>query len=154
MRCALRFPPVIAPRLRLRCLRLRCLAHAVAALGAGLLAGCGADEPAPPPAPAPVVAAAVLPWPVSDPAGVPLLQQRVDAGAQPWLLDPAGVATSFAVAAYGWADAQVMVADGGEPGNTAVDVGGPDGRTARLLLEQPGRTGPGGIWVVTTASGP
>lgn len=124
-----------------------------AALLSAALVACGTAE-GPPPAPtAPSETAAVtLPWPVGDPAGIRLLQERVDGGAQPWLLDPGSVATSFGTAAYGWQDAPATVV-AADPDGTAVEIGGPDGRVVRLLLAQPGRTGRGGIWVVTTAGG-
>ncbi|MGQ0573377.1 MAG: hypothetical protein ACT4RN_04130 [Pseudonocardia sp.] len=140
------------------------------ALGTLLLAGCGTEPAAPAPA---QVTAPTLPWPVGDPAGVELLQKRVDGGAQPWLLEPAEVATSFGTAAYGWQDAHAVLPGGtdtdttgtdtGDPDTTGVDAAstgtavelhGPDGKIARLVLAQPGRTGTGGIWVVTRAQAP
>lgn len=124
-------------------------------LATALVAGCGTTEPPrqPPPAPA-QISPVTLPWPVSDPAGISVLQKRVDGGAQPWLLEPESVAVSFATAAYGWQDSRAVIAEGGAPANTTVELSGPNQQTARVLLEQPGRTGVGGIWVVTTASGP
>lgn len=138
---------------------------AVLPLLGALLAGCGGapappapaptapttTTPAPPtaaPAPTPAVDVA-LPWPAGAPDAVAGLQERVDGGAQPWLLDPAEVALSFAAAAYGWPDAEAAPRDGG-----TVDVHGPDGAVATLTLEQPGRTGATGIWVVTAAERP
>jgi hypothetical protein len=130
---------------------------AVLLLGA-LLAGCGGAQAPPgtpvPSAPAPNSEApapppttdVALPWPEGSPDGVAALQERVDGGSQPWLLDPAEVALSFAAAAYGWTAAEAEPRDGG-----TVDVRGPDGAAAALTLEQPGRTGPTGIWVVTAA---
>lgn len=110
-----------------------------------LLGGCAApvpDAPAPAaPDPAPVVG---LPWPARSAAEAAGLQQAVDSGAQPWLLDPAGLALSYAAAAYGWADAGTTVVDG-----ETVQITGADGEARTLTVAQPDRVGPGGIWVVT-----
>lgn len=135
---------------------------------AWLLAGCsGADHvppptvpapsvaPAPPtvpaplpaPTPAPEPAVVQLPWPAADAATVTALQARVDGGAQPWLLDPAEVAMSFATAAYGWQGAEASV----RPDGVTVDVRDGDGERASLTLSQPGRIGTGGVWIVTGA---
>ncbi|MHA6781516.1 hypothetical protein ACVGOW_11050 [Pseudonocardia saturnea] len=114
-----------------------------------LLGGCAAPTPtAPTPtAPAPAVAdpapAVGLPWPARSAAEAAGLQQAVDGGAQPWLLDPAELALSYATAAHGWADAGITV-DG-----ETVQVTGPDGEARTLTVAQPDRVGPGGIWVVT-----
>lgn len=122
-----------------------------------LLAGCGsptgsptaAVDPAPPapsgPASAgPAVAPAVaVPWPARSAAESVGLQESVDDGAQPWLLAPAELARSYVAAAYGWDDATVAAGEG------TVDVTGPDGTRRVLTVTQPGRTGEGGIWVVT-----
>ena len=75
------------------------------------------------------------------------LQEQVDAGSQPWLLDPAELARSFAATAYGWSEVTV------EPdAEKTVVVRGPGGGSAVLTLAQPVRSGPGGIWVVTAAT--
>jgi hypothetical protein len=127
----------------------------------GLLSGCGATSAAPsaqpgtapPPASTPTSAApapgtaVAPPWPEGGDDAVDALQERVDGGSQPWLLDPSEVALSYATAAYGWTDAEAVPRDGGG----AVVVTGPGGATATLTLAQPGRTGPTGIWVVTAA---
>ena len=108
-----------------------------------LLGGCAAPAPtapAPEPATAPVVG---LPWPARSAAEAAGLQQAVDGGAQPWLLDPAELALSYASAAHGWADAGITV-DG-----ETVQVTGPDGEARTLTVAQPDRVGPGGIWVIT-----
>lgn len=135
-----------------------------AVLAALTLVACGATGSAPVPGPtgttqAPSRAPAgdgeiTLPWPVGDAAGLAALQQRVDGGAQPWLLDPAQVAAAFGTAAYRWPDAQAVVAPGGGPADTRVELRGPDGRVARLVLAQPGRSGPHGVWVVRAADRP
>lgn len=132
---------------------------AAAVTAAVLLAGCGAPAapPAPggpatattttaatPGAPQPVPVAPDLPWPAPDAAAVVALQEQVDAGSQPWLLDPAEVALSWAAAAYGWDGAAAAV-----PRPGTVEVTGPDGARAVLAVAQPDRTGPTGIWVVT-----
>jgi hypothetical protein len=142
-------------------------AVAVALLAILLLAGCGsgglptgAGASAPPAQPpvrqsAPQTAretttpspagSAELPWPAAGAAEAAALQAAADNGAQPWLLDPAEVAVSYAAAAYGWTDAE---ANPGPDGT--VDVRRPDGQRLALTLAQPARTGKGGIWVVTT----
>jgi hypothetical protein len=141
-----------------------------------LLAGCGVPEPAAlgaaapyagpttagpssapatstrpaDPRPSPSTAAAApdetvrLPWPAADAAAVAELQRSVDGGSEPWLLDPAEVAVSYATAAHGWTGAQAQA----RPGGSTVDVA-EGGRKLTLSLTQPGRTGAGGIWVVT-----
>jgi hypothetical protein len=87
---------------------------------------------------------ALLPWPTGDPAR---LQASVDSGAQPWLLDPTEVALSYADATYGWTDAQAGTVPPGSPTTTTVRA--TDGTQRTLTLAQPGRTGHGGIWLVT-----
>lgn len=110
-----------------------------------LLGGCAAPAPTSPAAPAPADSppAVGLPWPARSAAEAAGLQQAVDGGAQPWLLDPAELALSYAAAAHGWTDAGVTV-DG-----ASVLVTGPGGGTRKLTVAQPDRVGPGGIWVVT-----
>ena len=142
---------------------------AVAALLTGLLlAGCGTGGPpagaglATPPAdptahqteqqstrettresPQP---SAELPWPAAGAADAAALQAEADRGAQPWLLDPSEVAMSYVAAAHGWTDAEAHPGSDG----TSVEVRRPDGERLALTLAQPGRTGNGGIWVVTS----
>ncbi len=105
-------------------------------------------DPSPDPSWAPTPAEAVrLPWPAADAATAAELQRSVDAGAQPWLLDPAEVAVSYAAAAHGWTQAAARP----RPGGGTVEVA--DGsRKLTLSLAQPGRAGAGGIWVVTAES--
>lgn len=126
-----------------------------AVLGTVLLGGCGGSPYQPPPVPPPAATTTPpLPWPVGDPAAVAVLQERVDGGAQPWLLDPGEVATGFGSAAYGWQQAHAVLPDHRGRTDVPVELHGPDGRVAHLVLAQPGRTGTGGIWVVTRASDP
>ncbi len=142
--------------------------HRAAALllAAGVLGACGgapapvaASPPAasPPPssshrrpspssAPSPDAPVA-LPWPAPGAAEQAALQAAVDGGAQPWLLDPSEVALAYAATAYGWSSAQAVP----EPDGRTVGVHGAGGDEATLTLAQPGRTGQGGIWVVTAA---
>jgi hypothetical protein len=124
------------------------------AVGTVVLAGCGGTDPAEQTAP-PAAAAPDLPWP-ADAAGAEMLQKQVDSGSQPWLLDPAEVATSFGSAAYGWPDAHAVLPGGtrSESTDTPVELHGPDGKVARLVLAQPGRKGTGGVWVVVAAQAP
>jgi hypothetical protein len=141
-----------------------------------LLAGCGdpppvgttAPAPAPPdassaaaapatpppaaPSPDPSDAtdpdeAVQLPWPAADQSAVEELQRSVDEGSEPWLLDPAEVAVSYANAAHGWSGAVARP----RPDGRTVDVAEGD-RRLTLSLTQPGRPGAGGIWVVTAES--
>lgn len=134
-------------------------AAAAAALALlALLAGCGAGDsgartdpvpagPSTAAAPPAAATAPALPWPTSGGLSAEALQQQVDRGAQPWLLDRTEVALSFVADAYGWTTAQAYPqADG-----TTVDVAAPGDMVAALTLAQPGRTGPTGIWVVTVA---
>jgi hypothetical protein len=97
------------------------------------------------PTASPPTASITLPWPVSGAAKVAALQQAVDGGAQPWLLDPTEVALSYA-AARGWTGAQAAAS-----GTSGVTVQSSAG-THALALAQPGRKGDAGIWVVTSDS--
>jgi len=114
------------------------------------LAGCAPATPAPTPStPAPPLSQAtatanpvVLPWPAATAAQVASLQNAVDGGAQPWLLDPTQVALAYA-AARGWQDAAAV--DTTAAGVTIRSSAG----THVLKLAQPGTTGMTGIWVVT-----
>jgi hypothetical protein len=83
---------------------------------------------------------------VTDQAQVAPLQEQVDSGAQPWLLDPTEVALNYATAVYGWGSPQVESAQGG-----TVVVTDAQGGRATVTLAQPGRTGTTGIWIVTGA---
>ena len=72
------------------------------------------------------------------------LQQAVDQGHQPWRVEPAAVAQAFAAARFGWSAATATPTDG-----HTVEVTDPaSGAKATLQLQQPVRTGAGGIWVV------
>ncbi|MBA2310985.1 MAG: hypothetical protein H0W01_17185 [Pseudonocardiales bacterium] len=84
-------------------------------------------------------------WPVATLAQAIDVQAAVDAGRQPWLLDPEEVAIAYAGAELGWSAPQVVRADGGtvELRDTS------SGRLTALTLTQPVRKGPTGIWVVT-----
>ena len=79
-----------------------------------------------------------------------MLQDRADAGHQPWLLSPELVA-----AAYGAAKAEL-----GDPvtrrvGPGAYDVGGRNSEwVVTVYLAQPVRQGAGGVWVVTRTANP
>jgi hypothetical protein len=88
----------------------------------------------------------LLPWPTADPAR---LQAAVDGGAQPWLLDPSDLAESYVAATYGATGAEATTRPGGTSSRTTVDVHTPDGARRTLTCAQPGRTGAGGIWLVT-----
>ena len=106
------------------------------------------DEPSPGPSGVPEPDETVrLPWPAADPSEVAELQRSVDEGSEPWLLDPAEVAVSYAGAAHGWTQAVAQP----RPDGTTVDVAEGDHRLT-LSLTQPGRAGAGGIWVVTAES--
>lgn len=117
-------------------------------------AGRGAGAPAPAPhAPAPHAApkqgsGAGTPrpvWPAADAASARNLQNQVDGGRQPWLLDPTEVAVSYAGAVLGYRNPGVFPL---EPGKVDVQ----DGRSpakATITLGQTVRRGDGGIWLVT-----
>lgn len=89
-------------------------------------------------------AAVTLPWPAGRGAEAERQQAGVDGGAQPWLLDPAEVAVYYAQAAYDWTGAEAFPT----PDRSVVEVRNRGGARITLTLEQPGRTGPRGIWVV------
>lgn len=86
-------------------------------------------------------------WPFTTQEEANSTQQQVDQGHQPWLADPAAVASSYAQAELGWDDAAVeMVRPGG------YEVTDPQsGAQAALVLSQPARAGEGGIWAITRA---
>jgi hypothetical protein len=89
-------------------------------------------------APAPI-------WPAADAASARNLQNQVDGGRQPWLLDPTEVAVSYAGAVLGYRNPGVFPTGAGR-----VDV--QDGRSpakATITLGQTVRRGDGGIWLVT-----
>nr|ASV47049.1 hypothetical protein [uncultured bacterium] len=130
---------------------------AVAVLAAGcatpVAPGAGAapgttvpSTPAPGPGTgAPDAPAVDLPWPARSAAEAAGLQGAADSGAQPWLLDPEETALAYAAAAHGWTAAGTE-----RTAPDAVLVTGPGGARRTLTLVQPARTGPGGIWSVTT----
>jgi hypothetical protein len=103
-----------------------------------------AGPPAPAPAASAPAGAVKLPWPAASATEAAALQKSVDAGSEPWLLDPTEVAMSYASAAHGWTQATAQA----RPGGTTIEVQ-QSGRTVVLSLTQPVRTGAGGIWVVT-----
>lgn len=88
---------------------------------------------------------AIFPFTTQDEADT--TQAQVDQGHQPWLLDPAMVASAYSTAGLGWDDATVVMLRTGwyEVTDRAT------GAAADLALEQPVRTGEGGIWAVTRA---
>jgi hypothetical protein len=126
-----------------------------------LLAACAAATTAGPPTTSPstttppattttttttaVAGSVALRWPVTTLAQAIELQQAVDAGRQPWLLDPSEVAIAYASAELGMTSPQAVRSSAG-----IVDVReGTGGRVVTVTLVQPVRKGPGGIWVVT-----
>ena len=107
-----------------------------------------APKPKPTPTPAPETIVGL--WPARTLGYARMLQDRADAGHQPWLLSPELVAAS-----YGAAKAEL-----GDPvtrrvGPAAYDVGGRSSEwVVTVDLAQPVRTGAGGIWVVTRTTNP
>jgi hypothetical protein len=88
---------------------------------------------------------AIFPFTTQDEANT--TQAQVDQGHQPWLLDPAMVASAYAAAGLGWDNATVVMRQTGW-----YEVTDPaTGAAADLALQQPVRTGEGGIWAVTRA---
>ena len=84
-------------------------------------------------------------WPAKDAAAARKLQQGVDSGREPWLLDPTEVAVSYAGVALNYRNPTVFTI-----GKGVIDV--QDGKTsgkATLTLSQTVRRGDGGIWLVT-----
>lgn len=84
-------------------------------------------------------------WPATDAGSATKLQQRVDAGGEPWLLDPTEVATSYAGVALKYRDPSVFPV---RPGVVDVQDGATRGK-ATITLAQTVRQGDGGIWLVT-----
>lgn len=83
-----------------------------------------------------------------DPAAAQSVQGAVDAGDQPWRLDPLEVAR---------ADARAFGISPGDPMQLVHEEAGAAlvrcqhaGKTYEIELKQPARLGPSGIWVVTT----
>jgi hypothetical protein len=88
-------------------------------------------------------------WPFTTADQAVAAQTGVDQGHQPWLLDPATVAAHYAAAELGWPDAQIQQT----PLQTATyDMTDPaSGAHATVVLGQPQRQGPTGIWAVIGA---
>lgn len=88
---------------------------------------------------------AIFPFTTQDEANT--TQAQVDQGHQPWLLDPAMVASAYATAGLGWENPTVVMRQTGWYQVTDPATGA----AADLALRQPARTGEGGIWAVTRA---
>jgi hypothetical protein len=86
-------------------------------------------------------------WPLTTAEEAANTQEQVDQGHSPWMLEPAAVADSFARAELGWTEVQVTVVST----NLVRITGAPGQGSVDLTVDQPVRTGPGGIWVVTRA---
>ena len=107
--------------------------------------GPGDGRPGGNAAPAPAAQPARPIWPATDAASARNLQQQVDRGSDPWLLDPEEVAISFAGSELGYRKPKVVVL---APGRVDLQ----DGRSsaqALVTLQQTVRSGQGGIWLVT-----
>ena len=95
-----------------------------------------------------VPAGSVAIWPFTTADQAAAAQAGADQGHQPWLLGPESVATAYAQAELGWPDAQVRPA--AQP--ATYDVTDPaTGAHATVVLVQPQRQGPTGIWAVIRA---
>jgi hypothetical protein len=114
-----------------------------------------ADQERPPattpkPRPAPDPETIVGRWPVRTLEQARALQDRADAGHQPWLLSPRLVSVAFAKAEMRFHDPVTR-----QLGPAVYDVGERNSEWAATLhLAQPVRQGPGGIWVVTQVASP
>jgi hypothetical protein len=105
---------------------------------------------APKPKPAPAPETIVGLWPARTLGYARMLQDRADAGHQPWLLSPELVAAS-----YGAAKAELGDPVTRKVGPAAYDVGGRNSEwVVTVYLAQPVRQGAGGIWVVTRTANP
>jgi hypothetical protein len=94
-------------------------------------------------------AGGVAVWPFTTAEQAANTQAGVDQGHQPWLLDPAAVAVSYAQAELGWQDAGV---DQVMPQPAVYRVTDPaSGTQADLTMAQVVREGSGGIWAVVRA---
>jgi hypothetical protein len=104
----------------------------------------------PKPKPAPGAETIVGLWPVRTLEQARMLQDRADAGHQPWLLSPELVSTS-----YGAAELGLYQPVARRVGPNAYEVG-PTGSewVAKLYLAQPIRQGAGGVWVITRTANP
>ena len=107
-----------------------------------------ATTPKPKPAPDPETMVGL--WPVRTLEQARMLQDRADAGHQPWLLSPELVATS-----YGAAELGLYQPVARRVGANAYEVGATGSEwAAKLYLAQPARQGAGGIWVITRTASP
>lgn len=86
-------------------------------------------------------------WPFVTAEEAANTQEQVDQGHSPWLVEPTAVASFYAGAELGWADAPVEAV---RPGTYWV-TDPATGARAELDLAQPARPGEGGIWAVTQA---
>jgi len=94
-----------------------------------------------------VSAGGVAIWPFTTAEQAANTQAGVDEGHQPWLLDAATVAVSYAGAELGWQDAGIEQV---QPSTYRV-TDPASGARAELALAQPARQGEGGIWAVVRA---
>lgn len=78
-------------------------------------------------------------------------QARVDAGQDPWRLDPVKVIDRFARSVLGWSDAVVTPTD---PGSYSLGRGGDDETELRVAVAQPVTSGDGGIWSLQSVAHP
>ncbi|MFP5020629.1 hypothetical protein [Pseudonocardia phyllosphaerae] len=85
-------------------------------------------------------------WPASSQAQAKALQQRVDNGGEPWLLDPREVAISYAGSELGYRNPKVTVR---RPGVVDLHDGNGSSASVTVTLSQTVRKGAGGIWLVT-----
>lgn len=92
-------------------------------------------------------------WPLTTQEEADSTQQSVDEGHSPWMLDPEAVITSYASTELGWEE-DIVDVELGEP------EGGPvpylvtntsTGLVLNIEVDQPARSGDGGIWAVTWA---
>jgi hypothetical protein len=94
-----------------------------------------------------VPAGGVAMWPFTTAVQAANAQTGVDEGHQPWLLDAATVAVSYAGAELGWQDPGIEQM---QPSTYRV-TDPASGAQAELALAQPARQGEGGIWAVVRA---
>jgi hypothetical protein len=107
-------------------------------------------SPTPKPKPAPDPETIVGLWPVRTLEQAKTLQDRADAGHQPWLLSPELVATS-----YGAAELGLYQPVARRVGPNAYEVGATGSEwVAKLDLAQPVRHGAGGVWVIIRTASP
>jgi hypothetical protein len=107
-----------------------------------------ATTPKPKPAPGPETIVGL--WPVRTLEQARMLQDRADAGHQPWLLSPELVSTSYAAA-----ELELYQPVAHRVGPNAYEVGATGSEwAAKLYLTQPVRQGAGGVWVITRTASP